>query len=86
MFIFFSIIIFKLYKMSNTGEVLKNEMIDTLVQLLQEDGFRKDLTKAINEDVDIPIINEKTEKKIINKLFDVMSKEVVKVLGKMKQE
>lgn len=72
--------------MSNTGEVLKNEMIDTLVQLLQEDGFRKDLTKAINEDVDIPIINEKTEKKIINKLFDVMSKEVVKVLGKMKQE
>ena len=72
--------------MSNTGEILKNEMIDTLVQLLQEDGFRKDLTKAINEDVDIPIINEKTEKKIINKLFDVMSKEVVKVLGKMKQE
>ena len=72
--------------MSNYGEVLKNEMIDTLVQLLQEDGFRKDLTKAINEDVDIPIINEKTEKKIINKLFDVMSKEVVKVLGKMKQE
>lgn len=72
--------------MSNTGEVLKNEMIDTLVQLLQEDGFRKDLTKAINEDVDIPIINEKTEKKIINRLFDVMSKEVVKVLGKMKQE
>ena len=72
--------------MSNTGEVLKNEMIDTLVQLLQEDGFRKDLTKAINDDVDIPIINEKTEKKIINKLFDVMSKEVVKVLGKMKQE
>jgi hypothetical protein len=72
--------------MSNTGEVLKNEMIDTLVQLLQEDGFRKDLTKAINEDIDIPIINEKTEKKIINRLFDVMSKEVVKVLGKMKQE
>ena len=61
-------------------------MIDTLIQLLQEDEFRKDLTKAINEDVDIPIINEKTEKKIINKLFDVMSKEVVKVLGKMKQE
>jgi hypothetical protein len=72
--------------MSNTSEVLKNEMIDTLVQLLQEDGFRKDLTKAINEDIDIPIINEKTEKKIINRLFDVMSKEVVKVLGKMKQE
>lgn len=72
--------------MSNTSEVLKNEMIDTLIQLLQEDEFRKDLTKAINEDVDIPIINEKTEKKIINKLFNVMSKEVVKVLGKMKQE
>ena len=72
--------------MSSTGEVLKNEMIDTLIQLLQEDEFRKDLTKAINEDVDIPIINEKTEKKIINKLFNVMSKEVIKVLGKMKQE
>ena len=72
--------------MSSTGEVLKNEMIDTLIQLLQEDEFIKDLTKAINEDVDIPIINEKTEKKIINKLFNVMSKEVIKVLGKMKQE
>lgn len=72
--------------MSNTGEVLKNEMIDTLIDLLQEDGFRNDLTKAINDDIDIPIINEKTEKKVIKKLFDVMSREVVKVLGKMKEE
>lgn len=72
--------------MSNTGEVLKNEMIDTLIDLLHENSFRNDLTKAINEDVDIPIINEKTEKKIIKKLFDVMTKEVVKVLGKMKEE
>jgi len=72
--------------MSNTGEVLKNEMINTLIDLLQEDGFRNDLTKAINDDIDIPIINEKTEKKVIKKLFDVMSKEVIKVLGKMKEE
>lgn len=72
--------------MSNTGEVLKNEMIDTMIDLLQEDGFRNDLTKAINDDIDIPIINEKTEKKVIKKLFDVMSREVVKVLGKMKEE
>ena len=72
--------------MSNTGDLLKNEMINTLIDLLQEDDFRSDLIKAMNDDVDIPIINEKTEKKVIKKLLDVMTKEIIKVLGKMKEE
>ena len=73
--------------MSNTTEVLidnadelKDKMMTELIELLREDKFKKDLVKAINKDVNIPMINEKTEKKVFDALYDLLVKETVKVL------
>ena len=63
----------------NAGE-LKDKMINEVIELLREDEFKKDLVKAINKDVNIPMINEKTEKKVIDSLYDLFVKETVKVL------
>jgi hypothetical protein len=61
---------------------------DLYVQLLDNDEFRKHLIKELNADVDIPIINEKTEKKILNALYNVVlcslkKVDVVKLLDYM---
>ena len=49
----------------NAGE-LKDKMMNEVIELLREDEFKKDLVKAINKDVNIPMINEKTEKKVFD--------------------
>ena len=68
--------------MSNTTEVLidnadelKDKMMTELIELLREDKFKKDLVKAINKDINIPMINEKTEKKVFDALYDLLVKE-----------
>ena len=63
----------------NAGE-LKDKMMNEVIELLRQDEFKKDLVKAINKDVNIPMINEKTEKKVFDSLYDLFVKETVKVL------
>tara|TARA_A100001011_G_scaffold96763_1_gene101830 strand:- start:982 stop:1215 length:234 start_codon:yes stop_codon:yes gene_type:complete len=52
---------------------------DLYIQLLDNDEFKKHLIRELNEDVDIPIINEKTEKKILNALYKVILSSLKKV-------
>ena len=54
--------------MSDTAELTKEHFID----LIKSKEFKKSLVKELNECVDIPIINEKTEKKIMNELYKVV--------------
>jgi hypothetical protein len=54
--------------MSDTAELTKEHFID----LIKSKEFKKSLVKELNECVDIPIINEKTEKKIMNELYNVV--------------
>ena len=54
--------------MSDTAELTKEHFID----LIKSKEFKKSLVKELNECVDIPIINEKTEKKIMNELYNVI--------------
>ena len=44
--------------------------------LLEKKDFRKHLVNALNEDVDIPIINEKTEGKVMEAIY----KQIIKAL------
>ncbi len=66
--------------MSNTVDVLKDEVIEQLIETLREDEFQRDLVRAINKDVNIPMLNEKTERKVFDALYDLMVKETIKVL------
>ena len=43
-----------------------------LVEFLEKKDFKKKFLKKLNDNIDIPIINEKTEKKVLDKVYDVM--------------
>ena len=43
---------------------------DAIIESIFDDDLQKKVVKAINENVDIPFITEKTEEKIINALYD----------------
>jgi hypothetical protein len=45
-----------------------------IIEMLEKKNFKKDLVKKLNGDVDIPFINEKTERKVIEKIYDVFIK------------
>ena len=59
-------------------------LLDSLIELLNFDDFKKDFVKKLNDNVDIPIINEKTEKKMINALYKLMVKQVEEAAEKVK--
>ena len=43
---------------------------ESIVDSIFDDDLQKKVVKAINDNVDIPLITEKTEEKIINALYD----------------
>lgn len=49
------------------------------IELLDNDEFKKQLIRELNEDIDIPIINEKTERKILNSIYRVILSSLKKV-------
>lgn len=55
---------------------IKQMAFDHLIELLEKKDFRKHLVNALNEDVDIPIINEKTEGKVMEAIY----KQIIKAL------
>jgi hypothetical protein len=59
--------------MSNSANVVKKEICD----LLENDQFQKNLITAINKDVNIPMINEKTEKKVIKSLLKIVMNQII---------
>ena len=65
--------------MSNTKDLLKQHA-DDLVQLFKTPEFKNSFVKAVNDDVDIPLLNEKTERKIFNRLYNLVVEEVDKLL------
>lgn len=52
---------------------------DLYIELLDNDEFKKQLIRELNEDIDIPIINEKTERKILNSIYKVILSSLKKV-------
>lgn len=62
-------------------DVLLNLVTDHIISTLEKKDFKKKLIKKINEDIDIPMIGEKTEKKVFDKLYDLFLKGVKEVLN-----
>ena len=70
--------------MDNTKELFK-EKLDDLVDLLKDDKFKNKFVDTINKDINIPIINEKTEKKIFNNLYKVLIKHVENAIKELNE-
>jgi len=47
---------------------------EQLLVMLEQKDFKNKLIKELNGDIDIPFINEKTEKKVLEKLYKVLIK------------
>lgn len=62
--------------MSETKDLFLDEMKD----LLNNKEFMKQLIKAINDDIDIPMLNEKTEKKVFEKLYKILCDELLQAI------
>jgi hypothetical protein len=57
-------------------------LIDIVSEHLFNEETKKAIIKGLNDKVDIPIINEKTEEKILTAVYDVVEDVMKKVLGK----
>ena len=53
---------------------LTQDVLDHLVDLLEKKDFKGKLIKELNEAVDIPMINEKTEKKVLETVYKLIIK------------
>lgn len=53
---------------------LTQDVLDHMVDLLEKKDFKGKLVKELNEAVDIPMINEKTEKKVLETIYKLIIK------------
>lgn len=68
--------------MSLFSDIIKNNK-DMVIDTIFDDEMQMKIVKALNENVDIPIISEKTEEKILNAIYDSVE-EVIKSAMKEK--
>ena len=64
----------------------KEILLGSLVELLNDNEFKQDFVRKVNANVDIPIINEKTEKKVINTLYKLMVDQVETAIEKIQKQ
>tara|TARA_B100000035_G_scaffold260150_1_gene230964 strand:- start:331 stop:555 length:225 start_codon:yes stop_codon:yes gene_type:complete len=64
--------------MSDTAD-LSQQALDHFIELLEKKDFKNTLITALNEDIDIPFINEKTEKKAMDALYKLIVKSLKKI-------
>tara|TARA_B110000285_G_C15120901_1_gene617083 strand:+ start:719 stop:949 length:231 start_codon:yes stop_codon:yes gene_type:complete len=55
------------------------ENFNNYLELLDDDEIEKMLIKELNDNIDIPIINEKTEKKIIKAIYKAILQALKKI-------
>ena len=63
-------------------ENLEKMLIVHVIDLLEKKDFKKKLIKELNESVDVPIIDEKTEKKVLDAIYKL----ILKTLKKMNEK
>tara|TARA_Y100000389_G_scaffold181484_1_gene197126 strand:+ start:7535 stop:7732 length:198 start_codon:yes stop_codon:yes gene_type:complete len=51
---------------------LDDIVMDHVIELLEKKNFKKKLIKKLNENIDVPLFNEKVEKKILDKFYELL--------------
>ena len=54
------------------NDKMDDMVLKHLLEFLEKKDFKKKFLKKLNDNIDIPIINEKTEKKVLDKVYEVM--------------
>ncbi len=58
--------------MQKESTKINDIVVDQIIDLFEKKNFKKKLIKRLNDSVDIPFINEKTEKTVLNKIYDLL--------------
>jgi hypothetical protein len=56
-----------------------SKLITTLVEVFEQDDFKNQLVANINQCINIPIINEATEKKLFNGIYNIILTNIKKM-------
>ena len=59
-------------KIKNYSIMDDSVVVKKMVEILEKKDFKKKFIKKLNESIDIPMINEKTEKKVLDKVYGIM--------------
>ena len=57
------------------------DKLDDLKEFLEDEKTKDAVVKGLNDAVDVPFINEKTEGKILDAIYDVFVNTVIKLIG-----
>ena len=57
------------------------DKLDELKEFLDDDNTKNAFVKAVNDAVNIPLINEKAEGKIIGYIYDLFAKTTIMMIG-----
>ena len=68
--------------MDNNNENLEKMLIGHVIDLLEKKDFKRKFVKELNDSVDVPIIDEKTEKKVLDAIYKL----ILKTLKKMDEK
>ena len=63
----------------------KDILLDSILDLFNDEEFKNDFIQKVNKNVDIPLINEKTEKKVIKALYKVIVEQVELAVKKIQE-
>ena len=58
------------------SEKMDDMALAHILEFLEKKDFKKKFLKKLNDNIDIPIINEKTEKKVMDKIYDTVVKAI----------
>ena len=59
-------------KIKNYSIMDDSEIVKQMLKILEQKDFKKKFIKKLNDSIDIPMINEKTEKKVLDKVYGIM--------------
>ena len=51
---------------------LDKMVLEELIDLLEKKKFKKKLISTLNKNIDVPIFNEKIEKKVLDKFYELV--------------
>ena len=57
------------------------DKLDELKEFLADENTKNAFVKAVNDAVNIPLINEKQEGKIIGFIYDLFAETLIKLIG-----
>ena len=61
---------------------LEDKLMETIPAKIDDPAIKAKIVKKLNDNINIPIINESTEEKVFNAIYDIFASVIKKALTK----